>query len=105
MSYKIGQVVIDNTQNEFGSYTRNSSNEYFFGDSRTEIISHSIRAPFGISALSKFGIQSRPGAVFAIGDEIIVIGRSGTYELANDLIKIDKLYVLSPDIFIIDFRE
>ena len=99
MAYKIGQVVLSNPtdcyQVQNGNYSINGT---------PTNASAEIYNQYGIYNLSHFGIQSRPGAVFAIDDEVIIIGRSGSYELSNNLVAVNNLQLLSADTFIIDFK-
>jgi len=94
MAYRIGQVLIDNTSGDY--------------DENTNIFNENIKGAgtwrSGIPYLQRFGVQSRPGAIFRIGQEQIRIGRSGVYELASDLVKVTDIGVISEDIFIIDFK-
>lgn len=90
-TYNIGQCVVNNTDGH-----------YYI--SPTERLNLFIHGDIPVSPLKRIGVQSRPGAEFMIGEELIRIGRSGVYELSSDLIEITKMYVKSKDIFIIDYR-
>lgn len=105
MVYRIGQVVVDNQDNAYGNLTFDSSGQEKIADGSVNIIQNIIHASYPEAvSLKRLGIQSRPGSKFAIGNEIIYIGRSGSYELFHDLITVSDLKVLSSDVFIIDFR-
>lgn len=95
MAYRIGQIVVSNSK-------KNYDDEYKIVD--TLELENVIDQIQEVTSLSHLGIQSRPGAVFAIEDEVIVIGRSGTYEISSNLISVEQLYLLSEDTFIIDYR-
>lgn len=99
MAYKIGQVVINNTEECW----KISNDEYAMKGSPIDAFTQ-IQNNYGVYNLNNIGIQSRPGAIFAIDDEIIIIGRSGVYELSNSLVSISSIKLLSIDTFIIDFR-
>lgn len=89
-TYNIGQCVVNNTDGHYYS--------------STERLNLFIHGDIPVSPLKRIGVQSRPGAEFMIGEELIRIGRSGVYELSSDLIEITEMYVKSTDIFIIDYR-
>lgn len=97
MAYKIGQVIKLVTAQQATAYsdgTQEASN----------IITDLIYPYYGIRYLNNFGIQARPGALFSIEGEEIVIGRSGCYEINNDLIQVSDLRMLSEGTFVIDFK-
>jgi len=102
MAYKVGQVIKTVSGDE--EFYEITANGQYIIKGTPENVLNTIHDNFGVYNLSHFGIQSRPGAIFAIDDEVIIIGRSGSYELSVDLVSVDKLYMLSKDTFIIDFR-
>lgn len=96
MAYKIGQVVEVNNNNCI------DENENIIEGAPD--VMDTIRNQYSIPYLNNFGIQARPGSFFAIDGEVIMIGRSGTYEINNDLIQVSSLQLLSKGTFIIDFK-
>lgn len=99
MAYKIGQVVQVNNEN---FYTQQGE-DYQVLSGAPEMM-QIIGNKYGIQYLNHFGIQARPGCLFTLNDEVIMIGRSGVYELDNDLVQIESLQVLSKGTYIIDFK-
>lgn len=95
MAYKIGQIVKPINQSYINDYD-------IIGNPQNVIDTVSLQ--YGINYLNNFGIQARPGSFFAIDNEIIMIGRSGTYEINNDLVRVSNLRLLSPGTYIIDFK-
>lgn len=104
MAYKIGQVVQVVTSAQSATYIEQGENDFTIIGTPPNIITDIIYPKYGIRFLNNFGIQARPGSLFAIDGEIIMIGRSGTYEIANDLIQVSTLQMLSEGTFIIDFK-
>lgn len=98
MAYKIGQVVIQVGQDYI------TSNEEIIDGAPDAITT--IQSTYSIPtfSLSRFGIQARPGSYFRADGEIIKIGRSGTYEIQNELVSIGSLELLSEGTYIIDFK-
>ena len=104
MSYRIGQVVATTNRT---SYEKDQNGEYSIvwgNGAPPPDVMNSIVDQYGIDSLSHIGIQARPGSVIALDDEIIIIGRSGSYELFNDLVTITSIKILSPGTYIVDFR-
>ena len=102
MAYKIGQVIIDNTELTFGKLTEDNQI-----DSNSVNILDVINGKSDYSnvfCLYRLGIQARPGSKIAIGSEVIWIGRSGTYEICHELVQVTDLKLLSPTTYIIDFK-
>lgn len=102
MAYRVGQIVKQVNNNYYSQDP--STHEYIISEGCPNVIAEAITPRYGIQYLNRFGIQSRPGALFAIDGEVIMIGRSGTYEIYNDLIQVSKLQMLSEGTFIIDFK-
>lgn len=109
MTYRIGQLYYDNNPASFtGEAKTERENNIIINNNISEdaknLFSY-ITANYGnIKALQRLGVRSRPGALMALNDEIIQIGRSGRYEVFSDLIYIYDIKVLTPDVFIFDFR-
>ena len=105
MSYKIGQLrkIIEQ---DYYSYD-DSNNGYTITNNPENIITE-LSNNYSISSLSRFGIQAKPGSLIAIGDnndvEIIMIGRSGIYEIYTDLVEVSNIQLLSQGSYIIDFK-
>ena len=99
MAYRIGQVIM---QCPTTAYSVENGNYIISGNYKEAM--EEITSSYGVQRLSHIGIQGRPGSFFALDDEIIIIGRSGSYELSNDLVSISSIKLLSQGTYIIDFR-
>lgn len=108
MAYAIGQYIIDNKDQDFGTLSGVVSN----GEINTTVLAARITAAtelldeehIPISSLDKIGVQAPPGSFFVINGEPIEIGRTGTYELIFNDIAVTSLKVLSDKTFIIDYK-
>lgn len=118
MSYKIGQIVFDNNGDAgainnvpytVGPYYTEGTKvgEYTVRGVPPELmekVNEEYQIDASIVGISHIGIQARPGALFELNGEIIQMGRSGSYELSNDLVFIESIRPLSLDTFIFDFK-
>ena len=104
MAYRIGQIISTSSRK---NYDVDENGNYIIvnGDGAPPYdVMNEIKTTFGVQKLSHIGIQAPPGSLFALDDEVIMIGRSGSYELFNDLVTISSIKILSPATYIIDFR-
>lgn len=103
MASRIGQIIYDNTSNNADAINNNIKNGKI-NENAIEIF-NLIKESYGeITALQKIGVRAAPGAKIALNGEIIMIGRSGKYEVFSDLIYITSINVLTPHRFFFDFK-
>lgn len=107
MASRIGQIIYDNTENSTNTAEERQYNRIVNGkiDENAKEIFDLIKENYGdITALQKLGVRAAPGAQFALNGEIIMVGRSGKYEVFSDLIYITSINVLSEHRFFFDFK-
>ena len=103
MASRIGQIIYDNTSNNANAINNNIIDGEI-NENAIEIF-NLIKEKYGeITALQKIGVRAAPGAKIALHGEIIMIGRSGKYEVFSDLIYITSINVLTPHRFFFDFK-
>lgn len=100
---------IKNFDNLNGQITEVTNNYENYEKEKIDIFNNNILAPWEGTLIKKIGIQGPPGTKFIIGDSntqdsgdhIIMIGRTGVYELNDDII-IKKLRFIRPLTYKID---
>lgn len=102
MAYAIGQCIIDNSENEYGTLPESENDLAEYVNNATELIENTEFIP--VTNLTKLGIQASAGSFFVLNGEIIEVGRTSTYELIFNSVTVTSLKVLSPQIFIIDYK-
>lgn len=86
----IGQVYYNVLDSSSGEYISSGINIY-----------QNILSAYGVTEITKVGIQANPGTKVVINDaKTIMIGRTGIYELDN--IKITSLYFIRPKNYVKD---